>query len=249
MNKKIVLKIILVLTIISIGIIIIFNIKKRYNKYVISDTKWDNIINNKIESTNIKIDNIKFNDYSLLVDEKNNTIYYSIININGKYNPKINYKMDDNLKLVFKGSLKEDNAKVMIYNDTNYRIYDLVVTDLPIININYKEEDLNKRIPIEIYIFDNHIDAYARVIKSDGMLIIIEEGKEYRFSLKQESLGHNNRDNKISILGLPKHHEYLLNQNSNGKYVNLFMNNEYQGTYSLDYVEERKVMPNGSIEK
>lgn len=251
MNRKLVLRIILVIILITIGIIILLSIRKRYNKLVISDSKWNDIINSRTLNTNIKLDNIMFNDYNLIIDEQNSTIYYSIVESKNKYNPKIKYE-DNDLKIAFSDKLNSNNIKLIIYNDNYYHIYNLVVTDLPMINISYNEDNLGRKIPIKLYLFDNHIDAYARVMKSDGKLVIIENNKEYRFSLMKESLGHNERKNNISIFGMEKHNEYVLRNTeeiNHDRHVNLFINNEYMGVYALGYIEERRMNPNGPIKK
>lgn len=253
MHKKWLLFTILVLTILSIIIILLFTDKKQYNKMIISENNWNNIIDKRKISTSISIDNIKFNDYNLLIDEDNSIIYYSIVDVSNKYNPSVEYTLNNkDIKIAFNKEMSDDilednkELKVLLYDKVSYRIYTLVVTNYPILNINYKEEDTNKRkIDVDIYLFDNHIDAPSRVIKSDGKLKIIEEDKEYRFSLKKESLGHNVRDNHISLLGMPKQDEYLIKvtdiTNEKEKYVQLFINNKYKGLCVFGYNEERRV--------
>ena len=62
MNKKWLLAIILVLTVIAITIILVLKSNTRYNKLVISNDKWNSIISNRSMSTSINIENIEFND-------------------------------------------------------------------------------------------------------------------------------------------------------------------------------------------
>ena len=140
MNKKLLLWIIIPITLIIISVIIISNIKISYNKLVIDDNKWNSIINNKIYNNNIFIKEIKFNDYKLMIDNDNN-IYYSIVNKN--YNPMIDYVLSEKgLNIVFNSNIsdniinKDNGIKVLIYNDKYYRIYNLVIIDIPIISIN-----------------------------------------------------------------------------------------------------------------
>lgn len=93
-------------------------------------------------------------------------------------------------------------------------------------------------------IFDNHENVPQRVIKSDGRLRVIEENKEYSFTLKKESLGHNERNNPISLFGMGKQNEYLIKVtnmiNDKEKYVQFFINNKYMGLYTLSHNEERR---------
>lgn len=253
MNKKWLFITILVITILTIIFILLFTSKKNYNQFIIGKDKWNNIVSNRKSSTSISIENIQFNDYNLIIDEKNSVIYYSVVNTTNKYNPSVSYNLSgDKLKIAFNKDLNHeilentDDLKIIIYNDKEYRIYTLVATNYPILNITYKDEETNKRkIDVDIYIFDNHVEATNRVFRSDGKLKIIEENKEYGFSLKKESLGHNERENYMSIFGMEKQNEYLVKvasiTNNKDKYVQLFINNKYKGIYMLGHNDERRI--------
>ena len=197
-----------------------------------------------------RIESIEFNDYNLLINEENNTIYYSVVDIKNKYNPLIKYKTNKKVNIIINDNitdekLEENNSlKIMIYNNKEYRIYNLVVTKYPILSIKY-EENNKRKIDADIYVFDNYVNSAQRVLKSDGILRIIEENKEYSFSLKKESLGHNTRENHISIFGMEKENEYLIKAvntiNEKERYVQLFINNEYKGIYTFGHNEERRI--------
>ena len=253
MNKKNLLIIILVLTCLVIITIFVFSYKAKYNKYLVSSDEWNSIINNNTLDNNISIVAIKFNDYNLVVDEEKSTIYYSVVNTQNKYNPSIYYKLsDDKLKIAINGELSDDalensNAiKIIVYGNNSYKIYKLVVTNYPILSFTYKSENDSKRkVDVTLEIFDNHDYVPQRVIKSDGRLRVIEPNKEYSFSLKKESLGHNERDNPISIFGMDKQNEYLIKvtniTNDRDKYVLVFINNKYMGLYTFSLNEERRI--------
>lgn len=253
MNKKWLLAIILVLTISAVGVIIISKIKNTYNDYVLSESDWNKIISNRDESTSINLKNIEFNNNDLLIDENNNTIYYSIVDTNNKYNPSVEYTSKDNIKLAINKKItdelldKEEQLELMIYDDNNYHIYSLYATTYPILNLNYKnDKDLsNKKQLVDLYIFDNHKDAFQRVVKSDARFEIVEENSEYNFSLTKQSLGRNKRENNISIFGMPKQDDYKLvkveEKEADKKYVLFFMNNKSMGLYSLEHKEGRRL--------
>ena len=243
-NKKYILGILLVLTSLMILILVLLKFNIRYHKFIIKEAKWNSIIKDKKSSTIISLENIKFNDYNLLIDQENNTIYYSIVNSKNKYNPSIKYKANKKVNLVINKEITDDllednnSIKLMIYNKNEYRIYTLVATNDPILNINYNENTINKtKISMELELFDNHVSSYQRVLKSSGKLRIIEENKEYSISLTKESLGHNKRENYISIFGMEKRDEYIIkkvnNKTSDDRYVRLFINNKYNGLYSF----------------
>ena len=81
MNKKVLFGIIICITLFLISIVIIFNSGKKFNNLVIDENKWNDIIKSRMESTSIKINNIKMNDFSLLIDEVENSIYKNIIQL------------------------------------------------------------------------------------------------------------------------------------------------------------------------
>lgn len=238
MNKKILLGIIIALTLLVISLIIIFGIKDKYNKLVINNTKWENIISKRKQSNDIEIEEIRFNDYNLLIDN-DNIIYYSIVDTSDKYNPLIDYITNDtNLKLVINNKMKDDyinndsSIQIMIYNDKYYRIYNLIITDLPIINIESKDGGNST-----ITIFDNHTNIPQKLTTSEGKLMEINE-EEYSLSLIKESLGRNKRKNRISILGMDKHHEFIIKKvdtkSETKKNIQLFINNKYMGIYTIE---------------
>ncbi len=243
MNKKWLLGIILLLTFLAITIVLVLKSSIKFNKLVVNERVWNNIISSRKESTSINFENIEFNDYDLQIDDKNNTIYYSIVNFNNKYNPSIKYKTNKKVNIAINDIITEDkledteNLKIMIYNNNEYKIYSLAVTNYPILSVTYKNNNKNNNIDIDVYLFDNHVDSPQRVLRSDGKLKIIEEDKEYSFSLKKESLGHNQRKNHISVFGMEKRDEYLIKvtdtTNKKEKYVHFFINGEYKGLYTL----------------
>lgn len=252
MNKKWLLGIILALTCLAIIIVLVFKINTRYNKLVVNENKWSSIINNRNTSTSISLESIEFNDYNLLIDNENSVIYYSVVNSKRKYNPSIKYKSNKKVSIAINDSITDekledtDALKIMIYNDNEYRIYKLVATNYPILNIKYKDNTNNKtKISMELELFDNYVDSHQRVLKSVGKLRIIKENEEYSFSLTKESLGHNKRENYISIFGMEKRDEYLIkvtNKTSDEeRYVQFFINGEYKGLYSFGPKEERRI--------
>ena len=253
-DKKTVLGILLVLTILTIIFLIFINHKKRYNSLIIEKEKWESIQKERKESTNLELEKIEFNDYSLFIDKKNSTIYYSIVNSTYKYNPSILFKANQKVKLRFNEEITNekldevDSLKIMMYSDKEYHIYSLVVTNYPLLNINYDEEEItNKKLPMEFELFDNHIESKQRVLKSIGFIKVIEKNREYALTLTKESLGHNKRENYISIFGLEKKDEYLIKKTENNekkeRYVYFFINNKVSGIYSFEPRDEKRIDP------
>ena len=260
MSRKKILILVIAFTAVIIFLLIVLNSRHRLSSISVSKDKWDSIKNSKSESLNIKLEDIEFNDYKLIIDEKNNTLYYSAVNDSkNKYDPLVSFNANNkNIKLVFLSDEITDEKiksnyefKIMIYNENVYHIYNLVCTDLPILNIRYMEETQNtgKTIPIEVYLFNNLSNTPNKITVSDGKLKINDEN--YTFSLHKLTPGKNKRDNKISILNMKPDSEYILTKVENGndfsggiQRVELFINNEYKGVYSLRYIDEKPKMKN-----
>ena len=253
MNRKWLLGTILVLTSLAIVVILVLTSGTKYKKLIISEDKWNSIVGNKNMSTSISLKNIKFNDYNLLIDEENSIIYYSVVDVKNKYNPSVEYTINGkNIKIAFNNEISDevlentDALKVLLYDNNSYRIYNLVATNYPILNVNFSASEFGrKKIDIKLEIFDNHVDSPNRVVKSDGILRVIEEDKEYAFSLRKESLGHNERENHISIFRMDKQDEYLIKATDitekQEKYVHFFINNKYKGLYTFGHNEGRRI--------
>ena len=252
MNKKWLFGIILVLTIVAIIIILILKSNVSYNKLIISKNKWISIISNRENSTNISFEDIEFNDYNLLIDNENDVIYYSVVDLNKKYNPSIKYTTNKKVSVVVNDKITGEKLeqtgilKIMLYNDKEYRIYSLVVTNFSTLNIIYDEKQLNNtKILSQIELFDNHEHVPQRVLKSDGIFKIIEDNNLYSFSLTKNSPGNNRRENHVSIFGMEKRDEYLIKKtseiNNNERHIKLFVNNKYIGLYSLGPKDGRRI--------
>jgi len=254
MNKKYILGIIIVISFIIIALVLKFSLKTRYDKLVKTETEWNDIISSRNED-NLSLESIEFNDYNLIIDNENNIIYYSVVETKNKYNPTIKYK-NNKLYLAFSSEISDQNLensdiKLMIYNDTSYKIYSLYVTNYPILNFDYTkdENEKSKRIDTKITLFDNHTNNPRKMIISDGKLTIVSEN-EYIFSLTKESVGRNKRENNISIFELPKENEYVLKEASENddKVIKLFINNKYVGLYTLSHKPERKGVNESKIQ-
>ena len=278
MKRKKILIVIIIITIMIVVLAILANRSVSFKSICVTQDKWNNLISikNRLEGSNIvKIDNIRFNDYDLIVDDKNNKIYYSLVNVDKeKFNPKITYKISDpSYKLAILGSSIDDNTihnnytyKVLMYNSIAYRVYDLYCTEFPVLNINYKDNsNYLKNIPIDIYLFDNLGFSPNRIIRSNGKLDLLGNDT-YAFELFIMSPGRNERENRISIFNMNPHDKYLLTPINNIKeanslpnkeekgdfdknhYIELFINSEYQGLYLLSSnTKSKDLKPNNNF--
>lgn len=249
MNRIKVLISVIAFTAIILVLIIVLNPSHKYKDLSINESKWNKIIESRVESENLLLEDIKFNDYKLIIDEKNNTLYYSLINNSyNKYNPIVSYSTNNNVKLVvLLDEITDEKVKsnyqfkIMIYNEKEYHIYNLKCTDLPILNLSYNSNDEIKHsnIPMELYLFDNLSNIPNKITVSSGKFKMNEEN--YIFSLNMLTPGKNRRENRISILNMKPSSEYVLtkiNDEAEGELnknlrVELFLNNEYKGLYFI----------------
>ncbi len=257
MYKKKILIPVIVFTAIIIILIFVLNPSHKYNKLILSESKWNTIQKSRVENKLLVLEDIRFNDYKLIIDERNNTLYYSVVNDSkNKYNPNVSYITNNkNVKLAFFTDEITDEKvksnyqfKLMIYNEKEYRIYNLKCTNLPILNISYdkNEEIKQKNISMEMYLFDNLSNIPNKITISSGKIKMNEDN--YIFSLHMLTPGKNKRDNKLSILNMNPNSEYILtainksleNEVNKNHRVELFLNNEYKGVYSLGYHVYRK---------
>lgn len=259
MSRRNIFIFISIFTTIVIILMLMLNSTHKYNKLSISESKWNNIIESRTENINLKLDDIKFNDNKLIIDEKNNTIYYSVINNSkNKYNPKVNYSVNKGVKLailsdeITSEKIKNNyDFKIIIYDEKEYHIYNLRCTDLPMLNISYNEnEEINsKNTEMELYLFDNLSNIPNKITISKGK--IKQEGEKYIFSLYMLTPGKNKRGNKLSILRMKPNSEYILTKFNNSAQkkeiaerntkienrkptIELFLNGEYKGTFSIE---------------
>ena len=259
MSRKNILITVSIFTVMVIILIVVLNPSYRFNNLSVSESKWYSIQKSRTENNNLRLEGIRFNDYKLMIDEKSNTLYYSLINDStNKYNPKVEYNANNNVKLaVLADDITDEKVKsnhqfkIMIYNEKEYHIYNLKCTDLPILNISYNQNDETNQnsVPMEIYLFDNLSNIPNKITISRGKLKINDDN--YTFSLHMLTPGKNKRDNKLSILNMKPNSEYVLSKTNqdisqednldNKKHlVELFLNNKYQGIYLLGFNDTRK---------
>jgi len=261
MKRRKVLISVILFTIIILALVAMLSFSHKYTDISISEEKWNSIIYTRSESNDIKLQDISFNDYHLIIDENNSTLYYSLINESkNKYNPSVRYMTNNkNAKIaILSDEITDDKVKsdyefkIMIYTENEYRIYNLVCTDFPLLNITYQEDvDYSqKNIPMEFYLFNNLNNTTNRVTISDGKFKF--DGNGYTFSLKMKSPGKSTRENRVSILSMKPHSEYTLTsiENNSGEMnmempnenfdkiprdnrVLVFINGEFKGIYTL----------------
>ncbi|MBR3255763.1 MAG: hypothetical protein IKF97_06120 [Clostridia bacterium] len=245
-RKKIIIPIIIITAVIII-LIIVINKSSRYNDISIDNNKWNELISVRYENKKLTLEDIEFNEYNGIIDENNNTVYYSVVNDSpNKYNPNISYKASEESKIaILKDDITDEKVrnnytfKLIIYNANSYHIYNLKCTAFPVLNIEYKNvSDGKKTIPMQMYLFDNLSNAPSKVTISDGKIRIGENQNNYKIILNMISPGKNIRENKRPLLNMKPSSEYILTPandvTQHKNLVELFINNEYKGKYTIE---------------
>ena len=257
MNRKRVLIPVIFLTVIIIILVIVLGHKTRYNRISVSQSKWDSIISSRSEDDKLVLEDIEFNDYNVVIDERSNTLYYSLVNASkSKYNPNIKFSAsDENAKMaILSDEITDEKVKnghkfkIIIYNSKKYHVYDLICTDLPILSVTYmdKGSEKQKSVPVEIYLFDNLSDLPNKVVKSRGKFR--SDDGFYELTLNMMTPGRNIRENRVTILGMRPESGYMLtktddelvddlDRNREEHRVALFVNGEFKGIYNVENEE------------
>ncbi len=244
MNKKIILVCIVAILLVFISSLCFYYSNCNYEDLIVDENTWNKIISERTMSDTNLITSITFNDYELMYDNVNCTYYYSLIeSLSNKYNPNVKYKTNKNdLKLVVNKKITDktieanDCINIMLYNDTEFSIYALRCTTLPLLNINsnYLDEVSKEReVDMSLYLFDNSKNSARRVTKSDGKIHVrgaitsVFPKKGYKLSLTTESLGNHTRQNKVSLLGMRQDDDWILYAayNDQEKVRNVFATN------------------------
>ena len=262
MKKKIVLLVVIVLlTVLAIVLHFKFQpIGKKYSEMILDSESWNSIVGSRNYNENLSLEEISFNGYRLLLNNDTNMIYYSLImDSKNKYDPKVSYQANsDNVNLaIFQDEITEDKVKdghefsVMIYNETDYRIYHLKCTEYSLIDIRYdtsKDWKKDDRLS-DVFVFNNQENSINRIVVSKGYFEIGDEGY-YKLALFSLSPGKSKRDSKVQILKLKPSNNYFLEKMNEireedekaGGLVELFINGVPQGIYGISETDSRLII-------
>lgn len=231
-----------------------------------------------------------FNGYELTLDQETDTYYYSIVEGNKRWNnPSVTFKSqsEDVVKVVFlqtdltwEAVAASQNISILAYTDDAYCQYNLVCTTLPVLMLDVMQEGEGDpevpigpmNLPMQLRLFDNRKEAnhIQRILSSEGEVRLRGASSRhypqngYRLSLTTDSLGGNERNNLLSLLGGRQDDDWILyapyndpekirNTISNnlwwgfgaesnsfdiqngtqGKFAELFINGRYWGIYAL----------------
>lgn len=218
---------------------------KTVSELSISDEEWAQICSTRVQTDAALLQDLRFNGYSLLLDQKHDCFYYSLIEDDPQaMDPQV--RSDRNVQVAFcGGAITEESVaaaqtlQMLAYDDQQYRIYTLACTTLPLLSIQHGEVDADIDAeqwtgdPMQFYLFDNRAQATQRVISTFGVAHVRGNTsryfpkKGYRLTLLEESLGNNVREYAVSLLGMRQDGDWLLYAGYNDfeKVRNVFSSN------------------------
>lgn len=216
MNKK---RIIFLIALISIlcWLTYCFNrLEKRYNDYRISEEEYEEIISSRKERRIHT--NIEFNQETLILDEWFKTYYYSVVEDNVSYqNPIVNagkYSIAfEDVEINSQTINWNYYIKTIIYDDEYYDEYYLVCSSLPFISVSCDEIPEEKGVDVKskLSLFDNRKEISNRYMTYDcdihvrGNTSADYDKKNFKISLKEKD-----KNLGVSLLGLREDDDYIL---------------------------------------
>ena len=246
----------------------------------ISQSEWSDITNSHNENNNLKIGTVTFGNTTLQPDWGNNRLYYSINSDSAAaLMPQVTLSLGQYINLAALDSklnitqISENRpTKLLFYNNFDYRVMDLIVTSLPIMNINTLGHSI---VP------DDDSLAEIRLISPDSEVIsrsnIHIRGATSRYfakkSFKLSFINENGGSNKQKLLDMRTDDDWILNSlygdfekvrnmlsaqlwrdccrehnvdhvdnTFEYRYIELFIDNSYYGLFLLGYKPDKKVV-------
>ena len=154
----------------------------RFNVLYINEETYNNIINTRIPIDEDVLATIKLNNHDLFKADNDELFYSMVEKEKNKYNPFLKiYANIDDFKIALYGntitaeSIKNsEQIKLIVYNETHYKEYEIVATTLPIMNIIYEENKEN----------NEHIQQKAQDVFGKFYLYDNEKNEETMSNLK-----------------------------------------------------------------
>ena len=189
-----------------------------YSDLTVSDTDFMEILSERSESFSVFPEGLSFNGKPLVYDSSNNRWFYSLKDNVQPSDILVNAKNADEINICFDAApIPGQTSRMIVYTESEYQIYDLVVTPLPLISIECKTTELT-RDPQEIQfsLIDNRNHSRNPVTISGGTMhmrgwsSIKYPKKGIRFTLTVNGTGKEVKENKTSLLGLRSDGDWLL---------------------------------------
>ncbi|MDD5016772.1 MAG: CotH kinase family protein [Eubacteriales bacterium] len=206
----------------------------RLTQMMCDETTYQEIMKSRQPAQTELLTALSFNEYSLAYDSSSKTYYYSVIESDtNQYNPIVQFSCTaKNAKIAVLSTIlsaesvrSNQRCTLLLYTDDTYTEYNIVLTTLPIMQIDVDSVSDDPDMPVgteyvlgQISLFDNGADAapMQRTIISQAKVHIrgassqLYPQKCYRISLTVESLGDNLRNNHVSLLGMRQDDDWIL---------------------------------------
>lgn len=168
---------------------------------------------------------LRFNGYDLFEDAGRGMLLYSLIaNDPRAYDPQVEIVSMTGAKMLVEGEKISDDLirrngaiDVLIYTDSEYALFELRLTTLPVIALDRNPASITARHKTAMRLFDNRAEAVNHLYTTDlwiwmrGNHSTTYPKKSYRLDLYDESLGRNIRKNHVSLLGMRTDEDWILN--------------------------------------
>ena len=197
------------------------------------------------------LQSVTFNEYPLFYDKSGSRWFYSVNPENPELNPSVGYISNDNsVQLAFSEKIIPGQQITMIaHTASEYREYQLVITTLPLIQIESNDVDFPPRVytrdryDISFTLFDNRPDVLQHLVVSDGSIHIRGwssrhyDKNGFRLQLTEKGISKNApHENQTSLLGMRPDGDWLLYAayNDQEKIRNVFSSNLWMNSCGAD---------------
>ena len=221
-----------------------------FSQLNISSAELQHIQSSRKQTERELLNRLTFNNYPLFYDELKSRWFYSVDKNTPISDPTVGYSSENkNVRIAFSGEISPGKDIFFIaYTDSEYKVYTLVTTTLPLIRIENPDQDyltginLEAVYPIQFTLYDNRPDALYPFVQSDGTIHIrgeisrFFEKKNFRIQLTTRGTGKEIQENPIPLLGLRQDGDWLLYSayNDQEKIRNVFSSNLWMESCAED---------------
>lgn len=191
--------------------------------YRLDAVRWESLQQTRAPTDAPLLQTLTFQEHDLLLDPDTGCFYYSLIEDSpAARDPALSWRGVNGVRLAVRGEITTgEPLQLMAYTETEYRLYPLYCTTLPLLDISGPDPaDLTgeDRTPaaMRFTLFDNRAGAAQRVVSVQGnihvrgMTTASYPKKGYRIHLTETSPGNNLREADRALLGMRQDGDWLL---------------------------------------
>ena len=234
-----------------IGIIFNNTDQFRFEDLLITKDEYEVLKASHNKSVQDMLDALSFNNTPLIFDELTDRWFYSLSADAAAINPSVGFNgAEKNIRIAFSQQIiPGEPTEFIAYNESEYKTYTLVITTLPLAQINCDKEFLSiqnnvpetdlsidlteKTFPMQFTLVDNRPNAIQSMVVSNGLIHLHGAGtlhhpkKSFRITLLEKTAGKDQQENKTALLGMRQDGDWLLYPayNDQEKIRNVFSTN------------------------